>query len=246
MSFKKTLLLFLIFVSIGIYFYLVEIKKVEKTKEIEQEEKRVFSPIQKEEISEVIIKKNEINKITRLVKENNKWMIKEPIKAEVDEESVNLFIDNIASLEKDRIVVNSSENQAEYGLESPALTLQIKANKSDPKTILIGDESPTGNMFYGKLKKQGPIFFIASYSKTGIEKTPYELRDKRIFHFENDDIKEIKVASKKGNYSIVKKEKEWLTLTPKKAWGEKWGGNFHCLIKNHVLFLLSHPISPAF
>jgi len=217
MSFKKTLLLFLIFASIGTYFYLVEIKKVEKTKEIEQEEKKVFSPIQKEEISEVIIKKNEINKITRLVKENNKWMIKEPIKADVDEENVHLFIDNIARLEKDRIVVNSSENQAEYGLENPILTLQIKANKSDPKTLLIGDESSTGNMFYGKLKKQGPIFFIASYNKTGIEKTLYELRDKRIFHFENDDIKEIKVASGKGNYSIVKKEKEWRILTPKKA-----------------------------
>ena len=55
MSLKKTFLFFLIFVFIGIYYYLIEIKKAEKTKEIEKEEKRVFFPLKKEEISDIAI-----------------------------------------------------------------------------------------------------------------------------------------------------------------------------------------------
>ncbi|MDP6625626.1 MAG: hypothetical protein QGG87_04135 [Nitrospinota bacterium] len=57
MNTKKTLLFFLIFAFIGIYYYLIEIKKVEKTKEIDKEKKRVFTPVKKEEIFEVILEK---------------------------------------------------------------------------------------------------------------------------------------------------------------------------------------------
>ncbi len=76
MSLKKTFLFFLIFVFIGIYYYLIEIKKAEKTKEIEKEEKRVFFPLKKEEISEVTVEKKN-KKIVRLAKVNNAWKIKE-------------------------------------------------------------------------------------------------------------------------------------------------------------------------
>ena len=157
MSFKKTFLFFLVFAFIGSYYYLIEIKKAEKTKELAKEEKRVFSPVKKEEISEVTFKKE--NKITiRLVKENNAWRIKEPVEADIDEDSFDIWIDYVAKLPKERIIVNSAGNIAEFGLDNPSFSVNVKADDGSEMTLISGDEIPTGSMFYSKLKSKEPIY----------------------------------------------------------------------------------------
>tara|TARA_B100000959_G_C14967169_1_gene618252 strand:+ start:165 stop:1964 length:1800 start_codon:yes stop_codon:yes gene_type:complete len=216
MSFKKTFLFFLVFVFIGSYYYLIEIKKAEKTKELEKEEKRVFSPVKKEEISEVTFKKE--NKITiRLVKENNAWRIKEPVEADIDEDSFDIWIDYVAKLPKERIIVNSAGNIAEFGLDNPSFSVNVKADDGSEMTLISGDEIPTGSMFYSKLKSKEPIFMIAAYNKVGIDKSAYELRDKNIFHFANDEVQGFKVTTMAGNYSVEKMDGVWQVVKPKKT-----------------------------
>jgi len=216
MSLKKTFLFFLIFVFIGIYYYLIEIKKAEKTKEIEKEEKRVFFPLKKEEISEVTVEKKN-KKIVRLAKVNNAWKIKEPIEANIDKDSFDVWIDYLEKLPKGSIVANSVENIAEFGLDNPSFAVHVKADDGSDITLVSGDEIPTGDMFYSKLKNKDTIFMIASYNKVGIDKSPYELRDKNIFHFENDEVQGFKVATRAGNYSVEKMAGEWQVVEPKKA-----------------------------
>lgn len=216
MNLKKTLLFFLIFAFIGIYYYLIEIKKAEKTKEIKIEEKRVFSPVKKEEISQVTVK-IENKKTVRLAKVNNTWKIKEPVEADIDEDSFDIWIDYVAKLSKERIVVESAENKAEYGLDNPSLIVHVKADNGSAMTLESGDEIPTGSMFYSKLKNQDTIFLIAAYNKVGIDKSAFDLRDKNIFHFENNDVQGIKVSTAGENYSVEKKNGEWQVVEPKKV-----------------------------
>ncbi len=216
MNLKKTLLFFLIFAFIGIYYYLIEIKKAEKIKEIEIEEKRVFFPVKKEEISQVTVK-IENKKTVRLAKVNNTWKIKEPVEADIDKDSFDIWIDYVAKLPKERIVVELAENKAEYGLDNPSFTVYVKADNGNVMTLESGDEIPTGSMFYSKLKNRDTIFLIAAYNKVGIDKNAFELRDKKIFHFENNDVKGIKVSTAGENYSVEKKDGEWQVVEPKKV-----------------------------
>ncbi len=216
MSLKKTFLFFLIFAFIGIYYYAIEIKKTEKTKEIEKEEKRVFSPIKKENISEVTFGTENKKKI-RLTKVNNVWKIKEPVEADVDKDSFDVWMNYVEKLPKERIVANSVKNIAEYGLDNPSFTVHIKADDGSDMTLVSGDEIPTGSMFYSKLKNNDTIFMIAAYNKVGIDKSPFELRDKKVFHFKTADVEGIKVATKTGNYSIERINGEWQVVEPKKA-----------------------------
>lgn len=216
MSFKKTLFFFLIFAFIGIYYYLIEIKQTEKRKEIEQEEKRVFSPIKKEEISEVKIEKE--NKTIRLIKINNNWKIKEPVEADVDQESLKIWLDYVAKLPKERIVLKAAENIDEFGLDKPAFSVQVKAANAGPITLVSGDEIPTGSMFYSKLKNKNTVFLIAAYNKNGIDKTVYELRDKMIFHFDKDNVNKIQfIFPDKTITAVRNEEKNWEIIEPKKV-----------------------------
>ena len=216
MSLKKTLLFFLIFAFIGTYYYLIEIKKAEKIKKIEREEKRVFSPVKKEEISEVIVEK-ENKKTIRLVRESNTWKIKEPVEADGDEESLKIWLDYVEKLPKERVVTESSENISEFGLDKPSFTVHVKAADGSAMTLVSGDEIPTGSMFYSKLKRKDTIFLIAAYNKNGIDKSAYELRDKKIFHFEKEDIQGFKIDTAAGNYSVEKKDGTWQVVEPKQV-----------------------------
>lgn len=215
MNLKKTLLFFLIFASIGIYYYLVEILGTTKTKEIEIEKKRVFSPIKKQDISEVKILKE--NKTIRLVKESAVWKIKEPVEADVDEDTIAIWLDYVAKLQKERIITEKAEDIKDFGLDTPFLSLQIMTNNSDVFTVQLGDKIQTGSMFYSKLMHEDTVFLIAEYNKNGINKTVHELRDKKIFHFENKNVNGVKVATKAGRtYLVEKKEGKWQIVTPKK------------------------------
>tara|TARA_B100000315_G_scaffold59856_2_gene54295 strand:- start:5073 stop:6872 length:1800 start_codon:yes stop_codon:yes gene_type:complete len=216
MSLKKTFLFFLIFAFIGTYYYLIEIKKAEKTKEIEKEEKRVFSPVKKEEISEITFEK-ENKKTLRLSKVNNTWKIKEPVEANIDKDSFDVWIDYVAKIPKESIVANSVKNIAEFGLDKPSFTVHVKTDDGSDMTLVSGDEIPTGNMFYSKLKNKDTIFMIASYNTVGIDKSAYELRDKKIFHFKNEEVEGFKVATMAGNYSVEKMDGVWQVVTPVKA-----------------------------
>ncbi len=216
MNTKKTLLFFLIFAFIGIYYYLIEIKKVEKTKEIDKEKKRVFTPVKKEEIFEVILEKENEKRI-RLARENGAWKIKEPVEADTDKDSADIWIDYVAKLTKERIIADSVKNKAEFGLDNPPFTVHVKTAEGSPMILELGDEIPTGSMFYSKLKKKDNVFLIAAYNKKGIVKSAYELRDKKIFHFENDAVEEIKVTAAGGNYSVEKKDGTWQVAKPKIA-----------------------------
>src|SRR2546422_7724806 len=47
------------------------------------------------------------------------------------------------------------------------------------RSLLIGDDIPTGNGAYAKLDEDPRVFTIASYNKTSLDKAVKDLRDKR-------------------------------------------------------------------
>ena len=64
--------------------------------------------------------------------------------------------------------------------------LPRKTARSDE--LLIGDDTPTGSGAYAKLAGNPRVFTVASFVKTSLDKTPDDLRDKRLLTFDSDKI----------------------------------------------------------
>jgi hypothetical protein len=84
----------------------------------------------------------------------------------------------------------------------------------------MGDDTPAGGgAVYVKLDSDPRVFTIASYSKTGILKTPEDLRDKRLLTVDSDKISRVELnVQTKGKAQTIefgRNKDEWSILKPK-------------------------------
>ena len=102
-----------------------------------------------------------------------------------------------------------------YGLTIP--TLDITITKKDGKTasVLVGDATPTNSGNYAKLPDSPKVYTIASYVKTGLDKSDNDLRDKRLMTFDSDKITRVVLAAKGAPVEFGKNaQNEWQILKP--------------------------------
>jgi ribosomal protein L12E/L44/L45/RPP1/RPP2 len=80
----------------------------------------------------------------------------------------------------------------------------------------VGDE-PTGGGAYAKLAGDAHVYTIASYVKTSIDKTPNDLRDKRLLTFDQDKLTRVDLQPAKGDTIEFGKnnQNDWQILKPK-------------------------------
>ena len=67
--------------------------------------------------------------------------------------------------------------------------------------LLIGDDTPTGSGAYAKLAGDPRVFTVASFIKTSLDKTPNDLRDKRLLTFDSDKLTRVELAGQGADRS---------------------------------------------
>ncbi|MFB3825190.1 MAG: DUF4340 domain-containing protein [Bryobacteraceae bacterium] len=147
---------------------------------------------------------------------DGKWAIAEPKPLRADQDSVTSMISSLASLSADKLVEEKAADLAPYGLTQPGLG--VKVIKKDGKTedLFIGDETPTGSGSYAKLANDPRVFTIASYTKSGFDKTSNDLRDKRLLTFDQDKLTRVELQAKGGTMEFGKNnQNDWQILKPK-------------------------------
>ena len=106
----------------------------------------------------------------------------------------------------------------------------MTVTKKDGKTqdFLIGDDTPTGGGAYAKLASDPRVFTVASYVKTSLDKTPKDLRDKRLLTFDSDKLTRVELQPPRAQTVEFGKnnQNDWQILKPKplRADGSPGGG----------------------
>ena len=119
-----------------------------------------------------------------LRRDNGKWQITQPEALPADQDTVGSLVGTFSALNADTVVEAKAADLAPYGLTNPKLDVQIVKKDGKTDNLLIGDETPTGSGSYAKLANDARVFTIGSFVKTSIDKTPNDLRDKRLLTFD--------------------------------------------------------------
>ena len=152
---------------------------------------------------------------TVLVK-TSKWEITQPKPLPADQDTVGTVVSALSSLTADQLIEDKAANISNYGLQAPTETIVITRKDGKTTTLLLGDDTPTSSGTYAKLEGDPRVFTIPSYVKGNLDKTPKDLRDKRLLAFDSDKLTRVDLNAKSQSVEFGKNaQSEWQILKPK-------------------------------
>jgi hypothetical protein len=180
---KSTILLLLVLGGLVAYIYFVDAKKPASGTETKD---KAFAALDAGQIEEVQLK-SESGETTRVQKTGETWKLVEPEAVEADSVALSTLTTTIAGLEVERVVDENPGDVKQYGLDPARVDVgfRVKGEK-EFRHLLVGQKTPTGGDLYAKKPDEKRVFLIPSYHDTGLNRTPFDLRDKDVLKFERD------------------------------------------------------------
>jgi len=166
------------------------------------------------DINKVELKRKTGDLIVLAKDSNGSWQITAPKTLKVDQPAVSGLLSTLSSLSSERLVEEKAARFDQYGLSSPALEVDITDKNNAIHKLLIGDQTPTGNGAYARVDGDPRVFTIASYTKTGVDKSLNDLRDKRLITAEADKISRIELTVKQQVIEFGRDKEQWQILKP--------------------------------
>jgi len=143
-----------------------------------------------------------------------KWRMISP-EYPADQEAVNQLVTSAANITSDRVVEDKMSDPKTYGFNDPALKVDITSKGGKISDFLIGDDTPTNGGSYASLQGDPRVFTVASFVKSGLNKTFNDLRDKRLLTFDQDKLSRVELTAKKQTEEFGRDKDQWQIVKPK-------------------------------
>lgn len=210
MKFKTTLILFAVFAVLLAFVLFFE--NIGKGKKEEEDKLVAFSS---DEVQKMVLKRGD-ESITFEKKENGEWFITTPFEAKADKYEVARLADDFSDLVIQRVVENDSEDLTRFEIPTTELTLWVK-DREEPVKILIGMENPLDRHLFAKREDEKRVVLVSSYLKSLLDKSLFDFRQKDIFRFETEEVKNIILRARDVRWEAEKKDGEWFFKEPVRA-----------------------------
>lgn len=216
MSFRNTLLLFLLLVGFATYIYFFE-NPWESSK---GEEDRIFDFSADQVAAIRLFPRGE--PFIELRREEGGWKITNPIEVEGDSSAIDSIVSTLSRLRSDRVVEESPANLSAYGLEEPEIRAQAILESGEVYEIWVGKKSPIGNKVYVKRADQPMTWTVRGTVRHTLGKSLFDLREKRILRIDWDTLKEISWRSALSVRPTVvqKRGEEWFLQEPEEGFAD--------------------------
>jgi hypothetical protein len=150
-----------------------------------------------------------------LQRSNSQWQITAPKPLRADPDAVSSMLSSLSSLSSDRTVEEKAIALDQYGLTQPAIELNITDKNRRTTRLRIGDDTPAGTAVYAAIAGDPRVFALSSYKKSSFDKSPNDLRDKRLLTFDSDKVSSIELKAKKQTIAFGRSKDQWQIIKPK-------------------------------
>ena len=203
------------FILAGILYWSEHHKPTEDTAKASEDTPPAILKLDASAITGMDLEKRDEKPIVLTKAESGKWQITAPQPFGADESTVSGILSTLSSLNSQRVIEDKATDLKPYGLDQPALQLDISEKDNKTQKLLIGDDTPTGGAAYAMLAGDPRVFTMASYSKTGVDRSLNDLRDKRLLTVNPDKISRIDLLRKNLVLEFGRNRDEWQILKPK-------------------------------
>ncbi len=212
---KTTLALLIIFLGLLFSVYFFDIQKSRKDSQQEKIANRLF-PISYNDVLSYSLKT--ANQELILEKDSCTWMISSPIRCSGDSSAIKSNLESILDIAIEREISDVDSALELFGLENPQSSIRIRNRRTSEARLLIGNINPIGEFVYVKFADSPAIYTVSNSLTNNVNRSLFDLRDKKIFHFNVLDIRRIEIFQKDSqNLSISKTGESWSLTEPIQA-----------------------------
>jgi hypothetical protein len=153
-----------------------------------------------------------------LKRDGDAWRLTQPVDAKADQAPAAALVSGLTLTRTERTVEEKAANLTDFGLDPPAMHIALKVkDTTEPVTLLLGKNSPTGSWVYAKRGDSPAILMLPASLKGDLEKTPMDLRDKRLIAFEATEVKSIRLVWPDVTIVLEKEGDNWKLREPHTA-----------------------------
>jgi len=214
MPFRGLLVAVVLLLGLGVGLYFSNKQKAAEAAKPPTDAPPKILALTEGDITKIALKKRGAGE-TDLEKTNGKWQITEPKPYPADVDAASQLASSVANVSGDRVVEDKATDLAAYGLTSPSMEVDITGKGGKVSKLLIGDDTPTNGGSYAMLQGDPRLYTVASYVKTGVDKSVNDLRDKRLLTFDQDKLSRVELAAKKQDIEFGRDKDHWQIVKPK-------------------------------
>ena len=145
---------------------------------------------------------------------SGKWQMTSP-EYPADQEAVNQLVTAADSVSQDKVVEDKLSDPKTYGFDDPSLKVDVTTKNGKTTKLIIGDDAPANAGSYAMVEGDPKVYTVASYVKSGLNKTFNDLRDKRLLNFDQDKLSRVELTAKKQTEEFGRDKDQWQIVKPK-------------------------------
>jgi len=189
---RNITILSLIAIFLGLFVYFYEIEGEKKRVENFLFDESLFK-IKQDDIKAITLINN--SKIIKYEKNNEVWEITDPVKTSVEESTVNSQLNSFVNAKIKRKMEVDLINKKDYGFTLFSPEIIIETINGDKINFEVGDESSSKGDIFVSRKDSNFVILTSNDLKIQSQKSLFDLRDKKIIHFDKSIVYKIYIET---------------------------------------------------
>jgi hypothetical protein len=172
------------------------------------------------DISKLEVKKKDGDDVVLNRVGASNWKITSPKSLVADQDSVSTILYNLSPMDGATLIEEKATDLKQFGLAEPEAQVSATGKDGKTQTILVGDETPTGDAAYVMLSGDSKVYSVPKNTKTNLDKGLKDLRDKRLLPVDFDKLASVEISGAKLHLTFGSDDGKWTVRNPANLRGD--------------------------
>ena len=196
---KKTLIMALAAGILAVAVYFLEIRGTEERAETERVADRLLR-FESESVTGLTIQTADTS--ISLDRIDSAWRITAPVDLEANESAVNNIVNRLQTADLDRLIDEAPDDLDRFGLADPEVEVTVELDDDSSRSLALGDGTPVGSNMFVRPGGGGAVYTTAAGLKDAVNKTLFDLRNRSIMTFNEQDVARLELTTADLDISI--------------------------------------------
>jgi hypothetical protein len=176
--------------------------------------------LNQDDISKLEVKKKDGDDVVLNRAGASIWKITSPKPLVADQESVSTILYNLSPMDGATLIEDKATDLKQFGLAEPEAQVSATGKDGKTQTILVGDETPTGDAVYVMLSGDSKVYSVPKNTKANLDKGLKDLRDKRLMPVDFDKLSSVEISGAKLHLTFGSDDGKWTVRSPANLRGD--------------------------